>query len=170
MTPDRPDCPACGQEMDLGDWVEEPKAGGPATYFYTCRNDDCPETKHWVNDRPGPDDPSDENDGGEGSGDGPDDPGAAAAAAAVTTDQRSRDAVGFFQLPDNCSDLFDLFLTPPVRQARAEALQNIEQQAVPEAVLAVGKTMVTIQSIRAQVKIDRKQKRQLQRNQHSENM
>lgn len=59
----RPDCPVCGQEMDLGDWVEEPDDGGPATYFYVCRNDDCPESKHWVNELPGDedgdDDPSD---------------------------------------------------------------------------------------------------------------
>lgn len=66
---DRPDCPVCGQEMDLGDFVTEPDGGGPATYFYACRNDDCPETKHWVDELPGDDDEDDE-DGEDGGDDG----------------------------------------------------------------------------------------------------
>jgi len=41
--------------MDLGDFVTEPEDGGPAMFFYVCRNDDCPETKHWVDDLPGED-------------------------------------------------------------------------------------------------------------------
>jgi len=55
MPEDRPDCPSCGTKMDLGDWVEEPEDGGPATFFYVCRNDDCPQTKHWYD--PPDDDP-----------------------------------------------------------------------------------------------------------------
>lgn len=82
-----------------------------------------------------------------------------------TQGQPDRDMPGFFQLPDNCSDLFDLFLSPPVRQARQQAIQRIDQQAAPEHVKTVGKALVTIQSINAQAQVDREQKRRLQRNQ-----
>lgn len=63
--------------MDLGNFVQEPDDGGPATYFYVCRNTDCPETKHWVNDLPDDDeheqDTSDADADGESTLEAPDD-------------------------------------------------------------------------------------------------
>ena len=74
-----------------------------------------------------------------------------------------RDEPGFFRLPDDCRDLFEVFLSPPVRQARREAIDRVDQSNAPEPVKSVARSLITVQAITAQGRLKRQEKRQLNR-------
>lgn len=86
---------------------------------------------------------------GDDHGGGPDDPGAAAAAAVQDTD-RDRTANGYFELPDNCTDLIDLFLDADIQWARQQVHAEIEVQHATPAAKTMQKAVTDLHALSKQ--------------------
>ena len=69
---------------------------------------------------------------------------------------------GVFNIPNNCIDLIDLFLSPQMRAAKAKVHRQIEQQNMTPIAEKAAKAFASIQAITMQAEMSQQKQRKVQ--------